>query len=165
MAVERDHVIAPLAAAIIQLYSRLWLELEALCNLMLGEAAKSGKAPSGVEARLEIIRLEVVLLLDGCRSARWRSLLRPEQLAALRADLDAVLDSLDSPAGVPGFDGIFSAQNRLFDAVVDRYAQRPTASISPFPRLSSISPASLQTAGHPQGWASSAARWSKKCAS
>jgi len=69
-----------------------------------------------------MFRLELVLLLDACDSARWRSMLRPEHLAALRADLDAVLKSLDAAADSPGCDAILGAQNRLFDAVVDHYA-------------------------------------------
>ena len=71
--------------------------------------------------RLETIRLELVLLLDACDSARWRSMLRQEHLAALRADLRVVLESL-AAADSPGFDAILAAQNRLFDAVVDHYA-------------------------------------------
>jgi hypothetical protein len=115
-----DQPIAARAAATIHLYSRLWLELEAWCG-SLNESSGAG-AWDGVDVRLEMFRLELVLLLDACDSARWRSMLRPEHLAALRADLDAVLKSLDAAADSPGCDAILAAQNRLFDAVVDHYA-------------------------------------------
>jgi len=140
MVVARGHTIAPLAAATIELYSRLWLELEALCNLFQAEAARHGAGinveaadidveaadidveATGVEARLEMLRLEMMLLLDGCGSARWRSLLRPDQLAALRENLQAVLRSLDTPAAAFGLAAVVNAQNRLFDAVIDQYS-------------------------------------------
>ena len=114
-----DRPVAARAAATIQLYGRLWLELEALCG-SLHEPEGRG-ARDAIDLRLEMIRLELVLLLDACDSARWRSMLRPEHLAALRADLHVVLESL-AAADSPGFDAILAAQNRLFDAVVDHYA-------------------------------------------
>jgi hypothetical protein len=108
------------AAATIQLYSRLWLELETWCGWM-NESGGLG-AGDAIDVRLETIRLELVLLLEACDSIRWKSMLRPEHLAALRADLHVVLKSLDAAADSPGFDAILVAQNRLFDGVVDQYA-------------------------------------------
>ena len=100
------------AAACIELFSRLWVELNAL-----SATADPAHAPSA-----EIIRLELILVLDACRSARWRMLLDISQRLSLECLLRDVLDALNSSSDeLPGTP-IEWAQNRLLDALLEHCA-------------------------------------------
>src|SRR5580658_529311 len=100
------------AAACVELFSRLWAELNAL-------SATPGppRAPSA-----EILRLELVLVLDACRSARWRMLLDRSQRLSLQYLLRDVLDALNSWSGEFPCPPIEWAQNRLLDALLEHCA-------------------------------------------
>jgi hypothetical protein len=98
------------AAASIQLYSQLWFELERF------------NVPT-LELQLLIFRLEVVLVLEGCRSEAWQALLRPEERLTLETTLRTLLEILAVAPPVPGRPAIERAQDWLFDAVIDQYEQ------------------------------------------
>jgi len=114
------QTIAGYAAASIQLYSRLWADLEVLSDQL---AATTDQSPDVIELRLEMFRLELVVLLDNCDSARWRSMLSPEHRLVLRATLEDLLATLAVPLDALGRAVVFQAQNRVFDAVLSRCAE------------------------------------------
>jgi len=98
------------AAACIELFSRLWAELNAL-------SATAGSARAD-----EILRLELILVLEACRSARWRMLLDISQRLSLECLLRDVLDALNSsPEEFPCTE-VEWAQNRLLDALLEHCA-------------------------------------------
>jgi hypothetical protein len=106
-------------AAAVQLYSRLWLELEALFDqLQAGADARTGVCPLPIE----VIRLELIVLLDRCDSTRWRALVEAPLLAALHRDLEALLAALAAPPDALGAVQIIGAQNQLFDALLTLHA-------------------------------------------
>ncbi|MGO9993090.1 MAG: hypothetical protein ACLPTF_11345 [Steroidobacteraceae bacterium] len=111
------QTIAGYAAASIQLFSRLWADLEVLSDQL---AATTDQPPDVIELRLEMFRLELIVLLDNCRSARWRSMLSPEHRLVLRATLEDLLATLAVPPDAFGRAVIFQAQNQVFDAVLSR---------------------------------------------
>jgi hypothetical protein len=95
-----------------ELCTRIWMELEAL-----GQAAGQGSPPQDLLMRTAILRLELVILVDFCRSQRWRHMLSTEQrdsmcslltdlLAALCVDLEQLTT------------GIAEAQGRVLDESV-----------------------------------------------
>jgi hypothetical protein len=96
------------SVACIELYGRLWVELDGL----LGCDEKKAE-------RLEILRLEIHLLLNGCERARWQTMMSTSQRDALRTTLLNVLLALDIDAEQMSADVIASAQNCLFDALRD----------------------------------------------
>ncbi|HTC43930.1 MAG TPA: hypothetical protein VK696_02670 [Steroidobacteraceae bacterium] len=93
------------AAASIQLYGRLWFELERL------------NVPAA-EIQLLTIRLEVVLLLDACDSKTWQVFLSPDERVTLETTLRTILDIIAVPR--PARTVIHRAQDCLFDAVVEQ---------------------------------------------
>ncbi len=101
--------------ACIELYSRLWAQLEALGDAAALDAAR-------LDAPLQILRLELHLLLQACDGVRWRGLLANPQRLALKSILQEVLLMLGAhePAAM-----LPAAQNRLLDAVLDRCADTP----------------------------------------
>ena len=68
------------SVACINLFGRLWVELERV------SIAEGDLAP---RTRTEIIRLELLLLLDACRSKRWRLKLDVSQRLSLQSTLGA----------------------------------------------------------------------------
>ena len=100
------------AAACIELFSRLWVELNAL-----SATADPAHAPSA-----EIIRLELILVLDACRSARWRMLLDRSQRLTLEFLVRDVFYALNSSSGEFPCAPIERAQNRLLDALLEHCA-------------------------------------------
>lgn len=64
---------AGVAAATLQLYSRLWWDLEELGGRI---GAGPGPRHAALDLRLEMLRLELIVLLDGCESARCKASLR-----------------------------------------------------------------------------------------
>jgi len=112
------------ASAAIHLYSRLWMELEHMGVLFAGDCR-----PGSIERRLVTFRLELIVLLDACDSARWRALLLPRERLLLRASVQNLLDALALPFELLGPAAFTTAQDRLFDSVLEICAQpRNTAS-------------------------------------
>jgi hypothetical protein len=100
------------AAACIELFSRLWAELNVL----------SAAADSPAHPRDEILRLELILVLDACRSERWRMMLDSSQRLSLECLLRDVLDALSTSSGELPCTPIEWAQNRLLDALLEHCA-------------------------------------------
>jgi len=98
------------AAACVELFSRLWAELDAV-------PASADPARAG-----EILRLELTLVLEACRSEGWRMMLDRSQRLFLRLLLRDVLDALNSWSGEFPCTPIEWAQNRLLDALLDHCA-------------------------------------------
>jgi len=96
--------------ACIELFSRLWAELERVSALANAPASAS---------RLEIVRLELLIALDACDSMRWRAHLSTSQRLSLRAVLTQVLTSLDASTDDVPRRAIAMAQNRLLESVLD----------------------------------------------
>jgi hypothetical protein len=99
------------AAASIELYSRLWLELERLIESLETDQA---------DRRVVLVRLELLVLLDACESPRWQGMLSAEQNAELRSTLLSVLHALAELSSLPVDDVIAEAQNCLLDAVLNQ---------------------------------------------
>jgi hypothetical protein len=97
------------SAACVELFWRLWVELECAAERVS-------------RSRAEVLRLELALLLDACRSERWRLLLSISQRLSLQSTIEDVLDALNSSAETVPRDAIAWAQNRLLDAVLDHCA-------------------------------------------
>ena len=102
--------------ACIELFRRLWVELERLSE----EAMHPCAANAAFGPRTEMLRLELALLLDAC-SERWRQQLDVSQQQSLRSTLEEVLGALNSSSEVSP-DAIAWSQNRLFDALLDHCA-------------------------------------------
>ena len=115
--------------ACVELYSRLWAELDSLSlPVARGEASA---APGLPVPRGQILRLELHLLVDACETARWRLLLNAEQRQRLKSILQGVQLALDMDGSQASPDVITSAQNRLLDAVIAHCAyQAPSAELS-----------------------------------
>jgi hypothetical protein len=104
------------AVACIELYSRLWLELEAL-------AVPRPPAPDSAQQRAvalhgQALRLELALLIEACGSRRWQALLDPLQRLGLQAMLEATLAALSDLGDGGHGAAIERAQNQLLDAVL-----------------------------------------------
>jgi hypothetical protein len=84
------------AVACIELYGRLWVELDGLSRS--DEKNFVVLARPELAERLEILRLEIHLLLSGCERARWQTMLSTPQQEALRSTLLSVLLALDIDA-------------------------------------------------------------------
>ena len=96
-----------------ELCTRIWTELE-----LLGLAAVQldSRRPPDLDISAAILRLELVVLVDRCRSPRWRLMLTAEQCDTLCAMLTDVLDALDVDAD-DFATGIAIAQNRVLDEI------------------------------------------------
>jgi hypothetical protein len=93
--------------ACIELFGRLWVELE-----QVPVAATSG-------TRAQVLRLELVLLLDACGSDRWRLHLDNSQRLTLQSTLAEVLGALNSSSDIVPRDAVAWAQNCLLDAMIE----------------------------------------------
>ena|ERR1700761_6577825 len=96
-----------------ELCTRIWTELE-----LLGLAAEPGenRPARDLVMHAAILRLELVVLVDCCRSPRWRDMLCAHQCDTLSAMLRDVLaalhvDSEHLPAAIA------MAQDRVFDEI------------------------------------------------
>jgi hypothetical protein len=105
------------AAACIELFSRLWVELNSISAAADPILTPSAGLPSGPQ--IEILRLELILILDACRSARWRTLLDKSQRLGLECLLRDVLDALNTSSEAIPRAPIAWAQNRLFEALLE----------------------------------------------
>ena len=113
---------AACVAATIELYSRLWRELERSFNLFARQAQFTLGADES-DGPLVVLRLEISILLDACDSQEWQSMLGTERRLALRTILESLLHALDPlraerhPCHV-----LAEAQNQLLDAVLAQYS-------------------------------------------
>ncbi len=94
--------------------TRIWIELELLAQA----AGQVENCPSqDLEMSTAILRLELVVLVDSCRSPHWRCMLSAEQCDSLCSTLTDVLGALcvDSEHLRTG---IAEAQDRVLDELV-----------------------------------------------
>jgi hypothetical protein len=106
------------ADACIELFSRLWVELDAV--FATDDPMRSaGFIPA---PRVETLRLELILLLDACRSTRWRAQLDSSQRHFLLSILNHILDALNASREGVLRGPIESAQTRLLDAIQEQCA-------------------------------------------
>jgi hypothetical protein len=108
------------ARACIDLFTRLWAQLESTAT---ESPAPWAPADTASERRVEILRLELVVLLDACRATRWRVLLDGEQRYALERCLSEVLDCLNSRFEEAPLQALARAQNCLLDAVLEQHRE------------------------------------------
>jgi hypothetical protein len=104
------------AFASIQLYTHLWAELELLvatCGLR-----EPPQRVEGAAIDVEILRLELIVMIDSCDGARWRTSLHSSRLRSLRAKLEEVLDVLASATGDHQVASFEEAQDCLLDAIL-----------------------------------------------
>jgi hypothetical protein len=103
-------------AAYKELCTRIWIELE-----LLAQAA--GPVESGLTQHLimstVILRLELLVLVDCCRSPRWRRMLSAEQRDSLCSMLTDVLAALY-------VDLIAEAQDRVLDELLPESEAGPS---------------------------------------
>jgi hypothetical protein len=125
---------AEYAAASIELYSRLWQELEQLANRLA--QIDASHTPSTADP-VVTFRLELVVLIDACNSLRWQSLLGADQCLDLQSTLESVRRVLAVPPDSLWPGAIAQAQNQLLDAVLRQYnatlngASRPAPHTAP----------------------------------
>jgi hypothetical protein len=110
------------ANACIELYARLWAELDLLS---CGEDGEPEYTRQAAAQRSEILRLEIHLLGTACDTPRWRLLLDVSQRLALKSVLRDLLAFDDDTEGESG-KWVASAQDYLFDVIHDLCA--PAAS-------------------------------------
>jgi hypothetical protein len=105
---------AAYAAACIELFSRLWAELEqrSTSEFSASPTALAGPAFDAGEA----LRIELVLLLEACDSPLWQDLLSPQQRRSLRSTLERALGSLTNGAVQESLE---RAQDSLLDEVLN----------------------------------------------
>lgn len=101
-------------AAYKQLCTRIWIELEFLAQA----AARVDRRPSqDLVMSSEILRLELVVLVDSCRSPYWRCMLSAEQCDSMCSTLTDVLAALHVDSEhLPT--GIAEAQGRVLDELL-----------------------------------------------
>jgi hypothetical protein len=105
------------AVASIELFSRLWVELDTLLATD-GHGHSAGITPG---PRVQVLRLELILLLDACQSTRWRAQLDTIQRLSLQSIFDDILHMLNTSSEEEILRGpIESAQNHLLDAIQRR---------------------------------------------
>jgi hypothetical protein len=109
-------------AATIELYSRLWRELERSFDRFARRSEFTVEADES-DSPLVVIRLEILILLDACESHELQSMLGTERRLALRTMLESLLRTLAAlqaerdPCYV-----LARAQNQLLDAVLAQYS-------------------------------------------
>jgi hypothetical protein len=101
-------------AAYRELCTRLWIELE-----LLAQATQrfEGPHPHNLTMRAAILRLELIVLVDSCRSSHWRRLLseaQSDRVCSMSTDLLAALyvDSEHLSTGIA------NAQERILDELM-----------------------------------------------
>jgi hypothetical protein len=109
-------------AAYRELCARIWIELE-----LLAQAAGQMERPDpprDIMMSAAILRLELVVLVDSCRSAHWRCMLSVEQCNRLCSMLTDVLAALYVESGHLS-DGLMEAQDRVLDELLTESVARP----------------------------------------
>lgn len=109
-------------AAYKELCTRIWIELELLAQA--AEQVESGP-PQDLVISTAILRLELVVLVDSCRSPRWRCMLSAQQCDSLCSMLTDVLAALyvDSEHLRTG---IAEAQDRVLDELLPESETGPS---------------------------------------
>jgi hypothetical protein len=115
------------SVACVELFRRLWVELERL--LAVREATQPCSRDLTSWSRAEMLRLELALLLDACQSERWRLLLNISQRLSLEWTIEDVFDALNSSSEIAPQDAIAWAQNRLLDAILEHCAALISSSV------------------------------------
>jgi hypothetical protein len=109
-------------AACKELCTRIWIELE-----LLAQAAGQVEScpPQHLVMSTAILRLELVVLVDSCRSPHWRCMLSAEQCDSLSSMLTDVLAALyvDSEQLRTG---IAEAQDRVLDELLPECEAGPS---------------------------------------
>ena len=105
------------AIASIQLYTGLWSELDLLVTSCQCDASPLPADTATV--RLEILRLELIVIIDACDGGCWRSRLHSAQLQSLKATLEHALTALACAVGDDLTVSIERAQDHLLDAILD----------------------------------------------
>ena len=112
------------AVACIQLYSQLWAALDLV--LASRDSRSASPSPPAIAAvRLQMLRLELIVIIDAGEGALWRTLLNSVQLRSLQGILGEVLDALSSADGEQWAASIERAQDHLLDAVLDQCPVAP----------------------------------------
>jgi len=108
-------------AAYKELCARIWVELE-----LLAQAARQveSRPPQDLVMRTVLLRLELVVLVDSCRTPQWRCMLPVEQrdrLCSMLTDLLAALyvDPQDLRTGIA------DAQDRVLDELLPESESGP----------------------------------------
>lgn len=106
------------AGACIELFSQLWAQLESMAS---EDCLHCSAVDAAFQRRMQILRLELIVLLDACRAARWRLLLDADQRRTLEQCLSDVLDCLNTRFEEAPLRTLEGAQNRLLDAVLEQH--------------------------------------------
>lgn len=109
-------------AAYKELCTRIWIELELL-------AQANTSPPQELTMSTAILRLELIVLVDSCRSPRWRHLLTTEQRDSLCSMLTDVLAAL-----YVDLDHFHTAITAAQDRVLDELLPDPTRSRTSLPK-------------------------------
>jgi hypothetical protein len=104
-------------AACRELCARIWIELELL-------AQARSCPPQDLAMSTAILRLELVVLVDSCRSPQWRRILSAQQRDSLCALLTDVLAALYVDSEHLS-SGIAAAQDRVLDELLPQPAADP----------------------------------------
>jgi hypothetical protein len=111
------------AAACIELYSRLWWELEQLTRSVFpGDESSLAHR----DAKLVLLRLETIVLIDACDSPQLQALLGAAQREDLRSTLESLLVAFEDGSLEP-------VQNQLLDAVLALLARPVGSGAAPSP--------------------------------
>jgi hypothetical protein len=113
-----------------QLFARLWAALEPLASPALAPPATLAT----LTLRCEILRLELVVLIDACESAAWHTLLSLPQRSTLQATLQGVLDILSGCPEIPSEAAVARAQDELLDAILHQHPVAASHSSGPSPQ-------------------------------
>jgi hypothetical protein len=110
-------------AAYKELCTRIWIELELLAQAAARQV--EGGRPQALVMSTAILRLELIVLVDSCRSSRWRCMLSAQQCDSLCSMLTDVLAALyvDSEHLCAG---IAAAQDRVLDALLPESDAEPS---------------------------------------
>jgi hypothetical protein len=124
------------AIACIELFSRIWAELDLLADS--GQVSAQPAAALWADARGEILRLELILLIESCDSARWRMLLSAPQRRALASGLQDLLHALATSPEEQLRHVLAVAQDSLLDAVLGHLRELLESARAPGPAQGSI---------------------------
>jgi hypothetical protein len=117
-------------AACRELCVRIWIELELLAQAVV--QTQRHYPPRDIVMSAAILRLELVVLVDSCRTAHWRSMLSVEHCDSLCSMVTDVLAALYVESGHLS-DAITEAQDRVLDELL-----RESAARSPLADLPSV---------------------------
>lgn len=116
-------------AAYRELCTRLWIELELLAQAT--EPVDSSPPPDLLMSTV-ILRLELIVLIDSCRSPHWRRMLSAEQRDSLCSMLTDSLAALYVDAEHL-YTGILQAQDRILDELLPETPAKPSQPDPPAP--------------------------------